>query len=95
MVHGTHGDVTRAKADAALSGAKPTKTTTPAHSLTGRLITLACASIKALALAASTTAAWVASSSLRQVVPWRFTKGSQPTVATQASKRSAGTPCFL
>ena len=52
-------------------------------------------SSKALALAASHTPAWVAASSLRQVVPWRLTSFSQPASASQAVSRSAGTPCFL
>jgi hypothetical protein len=66
-----------------------------AHSTTGRLMTLGCASISARALAASVTPACTAGSSLRQVVPLRLTSVSQPLLRSQASSRSAGTPCFL
>jgi len=52
-----------------------------AHFTTGRLMTLGWATISEAALAASITPARVASSSLRQVVPLRLTKGSQPKAA--------------
>ena len=65
------------------------------HCTTGLLMTLACASINAWALAASVTLAWVAVSSLRQVVPLRLTSGSHPAAFCQAGNSSAGTPCFL
>ena len=61
----------------------------------GLVVGLIAGSLLALALAASATPAFVASSNLRHVVPWRFTSGSHPTDAIQASTRSAGTPCFL
>lgn len=62
---------------------------------TGRLMTLGSASIRAVALASSTTPAWVASSSRRQVVPARLTSLSRPKACSQAGSSSAGTPCFL
>ena len=65
------------------------------HSTTGRLMTLACTSITARAVAASTTAARVLSSSARQAVPLRLSRVSQPADASQASSLSGGTPCFL
>ena len=79
------------------SGSNPTlmSAVSADHCTTGLLMTLACASISARALAASMTPAWVAASSLRQVVPLRLTRGSQPAAFCQAGSRSAGTPCFL
>ncbi len=49
----------------------------------------------ALALCESVTLACTAGSSLRQVVPLRLSKVSQPTAVSQRSSDSAGTPCFL
>ena len=55
------------------------------QAITGRLITLVCSRISVWALALSTTAAWTAVSSLRQVVPLRLSTTSQPQALSQPS----------
>src|SRR5206468_12092153 len=77
------------------SASNPTVMRPSPHSTTGRLITLGCSSITRFAPAASTADARTASSSLRQVVPERFNRRSQPAAASHASSRAVGTPAFL
>mmetsp|Transcript_15302 Transcript_15302/g.36373 ORF Transcript_15302/g.36373 Transcript_15302/m.36373 type:complete len:208 (+) Transcript_15302:2156-2779(+) len=77
------------------SGVKPSVRLPSAQRTTGRLMTLGSACISAAAEASSTTAARVASSSLRQVVPARLSSRSRPKAFSQAGSSSAGTPCFL
>jgi hypothetical protein len=74
---------------------KPTVLRPSGQSTTGRLITLGCSRIRRAADASSVTAAFVPSSSLRQVVPWRLSSVCQPMASSQRGSRVSGTPAFL